>query len=315
MKTSILTHDQLMVGMALADWMKERDFADQERLKWLLKQINRNTYGGKRVYVVYRGDGLVETETTLSTGLKTFWLGDKKERYVFVRLHCGAKLSGMVSVKMYTTVENNLTKIVMDVWPVDETDKPLVGTIWMVEGFGRYGGKGIAPTFAVERLTMEFSHTRFAGTLNGFCFGIVRYDDDFGFDGQVAISNMMHQIAAELGESEPENALPLVITPFGVARGMVKAEYFVDGKLPITKPDTLPTGFFEVLRAIYHDGIKIIESEAVKTILITLGVSEEIQSRFIERMNKMADGGWFQVVTYESKIYYIPTPKLLIVLK
>jgi len=273
------------------------------------------TGGGRRVYIIYRGDGLVETERSVDIGLTTFWLGDKKEKYVFVRLHSGAHLEGMVSVKMYMTVENDLAKVVMDVWPVDETDKSLVGTIWMVEGFGQYSGWGVAPTFAAERLTVNFPFARFAGTLNGFCFGLVRFDEFDFFDSQVAVSNMMERIAAELGEGKPEKTLPLVITPFGAARGRVKSEYLVGGKLPEKKPFVLSSGYFEVLRAIYHDGIKIIGLESVKDILTKLEVSEEVQSKFIRRMNEMSDEGWFGVVMYGNDTYYVPAPELIVVLR
>ncbi len=306
--------NRIALGTMLAERMKENDFTDHDRLVWLIKQINREMRGGRRVYLIHRGDGLQETERSVDNGLTTFWLGDKISKYVFMRVHDGASLDGMVSVKMHTTLDHGQAQVVINVWPVSETDGPLVGTLWMTEGFGHYGGRGNAPVFATERISVFLPFARFVGTLNGFCFGEVLFDG-FGFDSQVILSNMMEMVAAKLGQNDPENALPLFVTPLGVARGRVKSEYFIHGKLPAAKPDGLSAGYFEVLRAIFHDGIKIVGCEAVKEILTRIGVVEEVQLRFIRRMNKMSDEGWFQMETYGNDTYYIPTPKLLVVLK
>jgi hypothetical protein len=310
-----LRQDQLDMAMALADWMKVNDFIDHDRLIWLIRQINRETHGGRRVYLIHRGESLLETERSVENGLTTFWLGDKTNKYVFMRVHDGASLDGMVSVKMHTTVDRGQVQVVMEVWPVSETDGPLVGTLWMEDCLGMYSGMGIAPTFSESRLTKDLAFTRFIGTLGGFSFGLVRFDEFGVFDSQITLGNITDMAVAVLDQDELKKSLPVVITPIGAAQGEVKAEYFVGGKLPTAKPDSLSAGYFEVLRALYFDGVKIISLEGVKGILTKIGVSEEIQVKFICRMNEMEDEGWFLTVGYENDTYYIPTPELLLVLK
>lgn len=312
MSDSGLTGDQIALGMMMAEQMKINDFTAQARIRRFLKEANR--HGGRHIYVVHVGKWVVESEVSVGVGLKSFWLGDKSEKYVFVKLHDGVKLEGMVAIKMYATSQNNHLQIVMDVWPVSETDKIFAGTIWMSEGFGRCEGSGSVSLFSVDRMTLDYPPFRFTGTVNGFLFGFVGFHE-LGFDSRAVVGNMMEQLRAELGEGDPKESLPLVVTPFGVSRGEVKSEYFVGGKLPDAKPELFTDGQFEVLQVVFSDGIKIVTEKSVEKKLLRAGVDEVTADKVLARLQKMAEVCWFTEVNYAGDLYYIPSSALISALR
>lgn len=300
--------NRLAMGMALAEQLKVNDFVKSQRLQKWMKMLQKK--GGKNTYIIYRGDTLIEFEKEFNPGLVAYWLGDKNGKYVFVREHDGVKLEGMASVQMYVTIMDGEAKIVMDVWPVSVESKPLLGTIWMADGFGSCTSWGVAPVFSPETLMTPLAITSFVGTVNGFCFGMVCFDD-MGFDSQFVLSNMMERIAAELGEGDPEKALPLILTPFGAARGEVKSQYHLTDKKLRLRPTDMSNEQLYVIRCLFEDGALIISDVSARDFLmVKKNLTSDEAANALKVLKLAAEDGWLMEICYEDFIFYGPTPAL-----
>lgn len=295
---------------SLANQLKVNDFVVSDRLKALMKGL-----GGKHTYIIHQGDKLIETGRTVDVGLTTFWLGDKQNRYVFVKLHNGANLSGMVSVKMYLITENETSKIVMDVWPVIADDKPILGTIWMDDQLGQCFGVGSSVVFSSESFLRPYPFVQFMGTVNGFCFGMVFFDDQ-GIDSKLVISNPMKIVAEELGGGGMSiKTSPLVITPLGVGHEKVLTEYGLTSKWLASCPEEMEVILFRILGSLFENGTKIFSLSEIYRILT---VEKKMSPQEARAMIKILDGsikdGWLVVIDYALETYFVPMPKLYVAL-
>ncbi len=302
-----LTREQIVLGMALAEMMKVNSFVRYERLQRLMKELHRKSQ--RHTYIIHRGDGLIETDREINPGVIAYWLGDSSGKYVFVKEHDGVTLSGMVVVQMYTTIIDNVAKIVMEVWPVTANSEPLAGTIWMEEGFANCGGGGIAPVFSTDCMIRPFPFYQFAGSVGGFSFGMVLFDD-IGFDSKFVLGNMFKMVAAQLS-GDPEKAKPQVITPLGVGYGEVKPEYPLTTKWLTRRPEGINDDQLKVLRFIFEKGVKIISQQEIYRFLTAENdMSSDEAKDVIEVVYAAVKAGWLMRVDYAQYFYYVPTPKL-----